>query len=103
MSKHIDKKLASKIISASESLKVVLIDRLGQEGLYGPSECARNIYLIDDGDNVIWQVRSGFDSDGGAFTNITFTDGRLQGYRWDGGMYDIDLNTGKAEPGLLLR
>jgi hypothetical protein len=93
MSKHIDKKPASKIISASESLKVVLIDRLGQEGLYGPSECARNIFLIDDGDNVIWQVRSDFD----------FTDGRLQGYRWDGGMYDIDLNTGKAEPGLLLR
>lgn len=103
MSRYFDKSEASKIIEISGRLSVVLIDRLGQEGTYGSVECARNIFLIDGGGNVIWQVSSDFDSDGGAFTNITCSDGRLQGYRWDGGMYEIDLKTGKAEPGLLMK
>lgn len=103
MSKRVDEGLALKVVVISELLRVALIDRLGQEEVYGRIECARNIFLIDTEDNVVWQVSSDFDYDGGAFTNITFTEGRLQGFRWDGGMYDIDLKTGKAEPGLLMR
>lgn len=35
----------SKVIKVAESLSVVLIDRLGQEALFGELECASNIYL----------------------------------------------------------
>lgn len=103
MNRYLDKNEASKIIELSEKLRVILVDRLGQGDVYGSIECARNIFLIDNEGNIIWQVSSDFDFDGGAFTNITFADGRLQGYRWDGGMYEIDLTTGKAEPGLLMK
>lgn len=103
MHKNFDESLVVKVVVVSALFKVVLIDRLAKEGLYGREECARNIFLIDGEGDVLWQVSSDFDFDGGAFTNIIFTEGRLQGYRWDGGMYDIDLATGKAEPGLFMR
>ncbi|MDD0968533.1 MULTISPECIES: hypothetical protein [Pseudomonas] len=103
MTKVVDLDKVSKTIEISESLTLVLIDRLGQEALHGSIECARNIYLLDEAGQVVWQVVSDFDTDGGAFTNIILSDGRIQAYRWDGGMYDIDVETGKAVPGLLVR
>ncbi len=103
MSRYFDRGEASKIIEISGQLSVILIDRLGQEDAYGSIECAKNIILIDGGGNVVWQVSSDFDSDGGAFTNVNYAEGKLQGYRWDGGMYDIDLKTGKANPVLLVK
>lgn len=103
MSRYFDRSEATKIIRMPGRLSVVLIDRLGREGIYGVVECARNIFLIDGAGDVVWQVSSDFDSDGGAFTNIILAEGRLQGYRWDGGMYDIDLKTGRAEPNLFMK
>lgn len=82
----------------SNSRTVVLLDRLGKEQTYGREECARNIYLLDDTLQIIWQVRSKFDADGGPFTNIVYEKQNLRGYRWDGGKYDIDLDTGEARP-----
>ncbi|WP_221174471.1 hypothetical protein [Pseudomonas fluorescens] len=103
MSQYIDKSVASQIIELSTELSVILFDRLGQDGVFGSVECARNIFLIDREGNVVWQVTSDFDSNGGPFTNIICVGGRLQGYRWDGGMYEVDLATGRAEPSLLLK
>jgi hypothetical protein len=103
MNRYLDKNEASQIIELSDKLSIILIDRLGRDGVFGSIECARNIFLIDNEGGVVWQVSSDFDSDGGAFTNVTCADGRLQGYRWDGGIYEIDLTTGKAEPSLLMK
>lgn len=82
---------------------VVLIDRLGMEEKFGPLECARNIYLVDQNGAIVWQVTSDFDSDGGPFTNVIDDLGELKAYRWDGGMYKLDLNTGFAIPISLLK
>ncbi|MFJ4145285.1 hypothetical protein [Pseudomonas sp. NPDC089734] len=100
---HFDKSKASKVLEISKVLSVVLIERLAQESIRGRTEDAKNIFLIDGNGSVIWQVSSDFDSDGGPYTNIFYSDGRLQGYRWDGGIYDIDLESGVAVPNLFLR
>jgi hypothetical protein len=66
-------------------------------------ECARNVFLIDDAGSVVWQVSSNFDSDGDPFTNIFMEGGQLKAYRWDGGSYSVDAQTGRAVPDQLLK
>lgn len=88
----------------SDGKKIIIIDRLGMEGLYGKTECARNIYLLDMHGATIWQVSSDFDSEGNPFTNMTLhDDGSLTAYRWDGGNYIINDKTGFATPAVLMR
>ena len=70
MNRVIELNSISKVIPVSDLRSVVLLDRLGQEALYGLMECARNVFLIDDAGSVVWQVSSDFDSDGDPFTNI---------------------------------
>ncbi|MFP0197884.1 MULTISPECIES: hypothetical protein [Pseudomonas] len=93
----------SKVIKVAESLSVVLIDRLGQESLFDEAECSRNIYLIDEAGRRVWQVFSDFDAHAGPFTNIILNERGLKGYRWDGGMYEIDIETGRAVPGEFMK
>jgi len=93
----------SKVIKVAEFLSVVLIDRLGQETLFGEVECARNIYLMGEVGRRVWQVFSDFDAHAGPFTNIIFNEGILKSYRWDGGMYEIDVETGRAVPGEFMK
>ena len=82
---------------------IVLLDRLAKESIYGAVECARNIFMLDSTEQPTWQIISDFDKDGGSFTNILLEDGVLKGYRWDGGVYKIDLATGKAIPATLAK
>jgi len=103
MTRVIEPDTVLKAIAVSELQNVVLLDRLGREALLGSVECARNIFLIDGSGGVVWQVSSDFDSDGGAFTNIFVEEGQLKAYRWDGGSYDIDFETGRAVPSRLLK
>lgn len=93
----------AKRIDLLDGRSVLLLDRLAKEKLYGRLECARKIYLVDRSGMPIWQVESAFDADGGPFTNIVVSGAELQGYRWDGGIYIIDTNTGKAVPSQLMR
>ncbi len=65
MTRVIEMDAVSKAIAVSELFSVVLLDRLGQEALYGSKECSSNIFLVDNVGNVVWQVSSDFDSDGG--------------------------------------
>src|SRR6516225_7508310 len=88
----------AKRVDLPNGLVVVLLDRLGQEHRYERAECARNIFLVDSKGGVVWQVETSFDVDGGPFTNILYRDGELKGYRWDGGMYRIDVSTGRGLP-----
>lgn len=41
----------------SDGNKIILLDRLGMENLYGKIECARNIYLLDMYGATIWLKR----------------------------------------------
>ena len=68
-------------------------------------DTSRNVFLLDNKSKVIWQIRSDSDSEktSGPFTKLCITDGRLRAYRWDGGMYDIDGETGFATPAEFLK
>lgn len=90
-------------IDLPEGLIVVLLNRLGMESRYGLLECSKNIFLIDATGKIIWQVSSDFDVDGGPFTNLLNENGKVKGYRWDGGLYQIDIRNGYAKPISLMR
>jgi len=93
----------SKKIKLSSGLMVVLLDKLGTQNNYNLLECARNVFLVDLSGKVVWQVTSDFDVDGGPFTNIFNEDGQIKGYRWDGGLYKINVENGYASPICLMK
>lgn len=64
---------------------------------------ARNLVLLDRDGSVVWTVRSDFDQSGDPFTNVTLEGTAITAYRWDGGTYTIDADTGEATPRLLSR
>jgi hypothetical protein len=107
MISYIDLNEVAKKIDLPDGLSLVMLDRLAKESIFGPIECARNIFLVDVTTKIVWQVHTDFDANGGPFTNV-FLDGNLdgnvvKGYRWDGGMYEIDLKNGKGVPVLLMK
>lgn len=105
MTRYIDVNAVEKKIDLAGGLSLVLLDRLAKESIYGPLECSRNIFLIDSAAKIVWQVQTDFDSDSGSFTNI-FQDedeNQIKAYRWDGGVYEINLKNGKGVPSLLMK
>lgn len=103
MTRYIDWNEVSVKLDMPSGLSVVLLDRLAKEAVYGAIECARNIFLVDATGKVIWQVESDFDEDGDPFTNVFHEAKEIRGYRWDGGMYKIEVGTGRAVPVLLAK
>jgi hypothetical protein len=101
MKNHIDVTDIEKKIELPGGVTLVLQDRLAKENIYGQLECARNIFLMDANSKIVWQIQTDFDSDGGSFTNIFADDSGIKGYRWDGGVYEIDLESGKGAPLIL--
>lgn len=81
---------------------IVLLDRLGKGAQFSKDELARNVFRIDAAGHVAWQVRSQFDAEGNPFTRLHYANG-VTAYRWDGGSYNIDLDTGAATPLVLER
>ncbi|HZF42279.1 MAG TPA: hypothetical protein VEZ48_02600 [Sphingomonadaceae bacterium] len=81
---------------------IVLLDRLGKGDRYSNEELARNVFKIDAAGHVEWQVRSQFDAEGNPYTRLHYANG-VTAYRWDGGSYSIDLDTGSATPLVLER
>ncbi|WP_155839268.1 hypothetical protein [Hyphomonas chukchiensis] len=77
---------------------VVLLDRLGKGDQYNKEDLARNVFRIDSKGHIMWRVSSAFDKLGDPFTRLYSEDGTLTAYRWDGGSYVIDLETGSATP-----
>lgn len=103
MTQYVDINAVEKRIDLAGGLSLVLLDRLAKESIYGQLECARNIYLIDSAAKIVWQVQTDFDSSSGSFTNIFVDDNGIKGYRWDGGVYEINLKNGKGVPALLMK
>lgn len=87
-------------MSLANGDRLILLDRLGN---YPVEERARNIYLLDKDGNVLWRIHSRFDDEGHPFTRLHDEHGVITAYRWDGGMYGIDLTTGAATPLHLVR
>lgn len=81
---------------------IVLLDRLGKGDRYSKEELARNVFMVDAQGHIEWQVRSQFDAEGNPFTRLHYANG-VTAYRWDGGSYSIDLDTGAATPLVLER
>lgn len=93
-----------KKFNISDGNTIVLLERLGIENLYTRVEIARNIYLLDEHGETVWQVSSDFDSEGNPFTNmILHRDGSITAYRWDGGNYTVNAETGFATPATLMK
>ena len=82
---------------------VVLLDRLAKGRRFSKEEQARNIFAVDANGNLLWQVHSRFDAEGNPFTKLHFENDTLTAYRWDGGSYQIDTQTGAATPLILER
>lgn len=92
----------SQALATEDGRQFVLVDRLGV-GDVPPAEKARNIYMLASDGSVCWQVQTDFDQDGDPFTSIFWEATALRAYRWDGGVYEIDQLTGKAEPKYLAK
>jgi hypothetical protein len=76
---------------------VILLDMLGKAGEFSKEEVARNVFRLDDKGEVEWQIYSKFDSKGVPFTAIEI-ENALSAYRWDGGNYSVDIESGEATP-----
>lgn len=99
--------MVNKIISelcVNDGNKVILYDRLDKECFFSQEQCARNIYLVNVNSKIIWQIYSDYDFEGNPFTSIRADNaGDITAYRWDGGLYVIDKNTGFAKPHQLIK
>lgn len=89
-------------IDLHDGRAIVLLNRLGKGDRYSKEEIARNVLRIDSAGHVELQVNSQLDDEGNPFTRI-FLENGLSAYRWDGGSYSIDLETGAATPLVLER
>lgn len=103
MIKFINKDMIEKSIVFDDKY-LILVNGFNPVFKNEPIERVKNIFLIDSSGKVIWRVHSNFDSEqSGIFTNIYEKDGKFKAYRWDGGQYGIDIETGFATPEILLK
>lgn len=89
-------------IELPDGERIIMLDRLGKANQYSKEEISRNVFRLDKNGEVKWQIHSEFDSKGVPFTAIEIENG-LSAYRWDGGTYGVDMDTGAATPLLLER
>ena len=58
---------------------------------------SNNVFRYAPDGSVTWQIDAGKGVGGVApFTGLEIRDGELLGYRWDGGLYAIDVASGKT-------
>ncbi|MFW9880717.1 MAG: hypothetical protein ACFFG0_47230 [Candidatus Thorarchaeota archaeon] len=82
---------------------IVLLDMSNASKSTKIEEIQRNIYRIDVNGKIIWQI-SPYDAfSNSTFTNIYISNDKLLGYNFDGGEYEINLDTGKVRPKQLLK
>ena len=71
----------------------------GEKTTYEP----RDIYKYKKNGEFIWKIKSRNDWDGNSFTNIIIKNGKFIAYRWDSGVYEVDIDKGIANPLYLAR
>jgi len=62
------------------------------------NEDEKNIYHLDEDNNIIWRVWSSLKLEGGFFTKVWEQDGALLCSNYDGFIRQIDVETGEATP-----
>ena len=98
MNSKIDLTTVKERIALESGRYAILVDTLGKVEDYTSIERARNVYLVSPSGEIVWRIFSQFDLDGGPFTRLWLEENVLHAYRWDGGEYSINLETGKATP-----
>ena len=76
---------------------IILLDMLAKADQFSKEEIARNVFRLDEKGDVKWQIHTKFDAKGVPFTFIEI-ENTLNAYRWDGGNYSVNLETGEATP-----
>lgn len=82
---------------------LILFDGLSLPECCDNEEVARNVFLLNEKGDIIWRIFSKYDQDGNPFTNIYEKSNQIRAYRWDGGEYLIDIETGEAKPHAFLK
>ncbi len=95
MTNRIDVSKQAQSINLDDGHVIVLVDRLSHSM---SNNRAQNVFRIDKTGTVVWTSHSRFDSEGQPFTRLHLESGRLTAYRWDGGTYAVELDTGFATP-----
>jgi hypothetical protein len=95
---HTDKYKIAKTIELSDGSEIILFDMLMAPSIVSVEDVEQNIYRRDRHGKVIWRISAAPPVyPRSPFTGIGYDDqGRLLAYRWEGGQYQIDLNTGGA-------
>lgn len=84
--------------------RIILLDMLSAPKSSSKEDVQRNIYRIDENGKIIWQLLPYDAFEISTFTNVYFSEKfELLGYNFDGGEYEIDINTGKVRPKQLLK
>lgn len=102
MTKALETADISSKIELPNGSSIVLLDLFGKKHSYSKEQLARHVYKLNADGQVEWQVHSEFDAAGNPFTQLHYLNG-VTAYRWDGGSYSVDLETGAATPLLLER
>ena len=104
MIRHISKKDIVESLCLSNNLYIVRVDSFNSILNNDINNKVRNVFKIDNEGNVIWQIFSNSDLEQDvSFQGIRMDGNRLKGYRWNGGQYDINIETGFATPEILLK
>ncbi len=77
--------------------RLIVLDTLGRNDIPA-TDRARNLVMLDDEGTVVWTVSSEFDGSGDPFTGVAVEGTAIEAYRWDGGTYAVDAETGEATP-----
>jgi len=94
----------AKALSLNDGSRIVLDDVLGRP--LSRDKASRNIYRVSADGQVVWRVSgpSPLGQQDEPYTSIYFDEGgKLKGYNWNGGEYGIDVDTGKADGGKLVK
>jgi hypothetical protein len=101
----LDEYKVGKRIELGDGSAIVLLDMLGAPKTAPQADVEQNIYRIDRQGNIMWRIAAGapvYPRD--PFTGVGFDEKkRLMAYRFDGGQYQIDVETGVARPVQLAR
>ncbi|MEX2112576.1 MAG: hypothetical protein WD845_05285 [Pirellulales bacterium] len=75
-----------------------VVDMLSAPKSTPAQEVSYNVFRFDNDNRMVWRIQADVGTqDRNPFVGLTIQeDGQLVAFRWDGGAYAIDVDTGKA-------
>ena len=99
----IDLKKISHELMLKDGNRLVLLNYLDDPKSYSKDVIHRNLYMIDSGNRVVWQVRDYKPMPNSTFTNLYERCGVICAYNFDGIEYVVDSSLGVVTPRTLLK